>query len=167
MKVKDLIKDVKNVELTPEQEKQIKDYLGIKDSKRFVPKGGDKYYWVMGDGYITDATYYPEHPVDRSRLAMGNYFETKVDAEFAVEKYKVYQELKRFADENNDPIDWSNPLQDKFYIMWDYENYSIRYTFSRWMKTLDAIYFSSKKLAMKAVEKVGEDRIKKYLFEVE
>lgn len=167
MKVKDLLKNVQDVELTPEQEKQIKDYLGIKESKRWKPKDGDPYYYIMGDGDVGRTTYYRHSLCDMGRITINNYFKTEEEAEFAVEKAKVYLELKNFADENNEPINWNNPLQEKFYIMWDYEKCSIIYTYSCWMKTLDAIYFSSKKLANQAIETVGEDRIKKYLFGVE
>ena len=165
MKVKDLIKDVQDVELTPEQEKQIKDYLGIKGNKRWKPKNDGRYYTIYGDLSV-DSTY-NNTSMDSLRIVYGNCFKTEKEAEFAAEKIKVYLELKNFADENNDPINWSNPLQEKFYIMWDYEKCIIIYTYSCWMKTLDAIYFSSKELAKQAVETVGADRIKKYLFGVE
>lgn len=167
MKVKDLLKNVQDVELTPEQEKQIKDYLGIKESKRWKPSASEKCWTIFGDFTIDTEYFSPHFSSDKRRYKYGNLFETKEEAEFAAEKIKVYLELKNFADEHNEPIDWSDPLQDKIYIMWDYEKCSIRYDYNCWMKALNVIYFSSKELAKQAIETVGEDRIKKYLFGVE
>ena len=44
MKIKELLEQVQDVELTEEQEKHIKEYLGFKDSKKWKPKAGEKYY---------------------------------------------------------------------------------------------------------------------------
>lgn len=167
MKLKELIKDVENVELTPEQEKQIKNYLGIKDSKRWEPKNGEKYWYVMGDGDITDTHWSSYCSIDDDHFAMSNCFKTKEEAEFAAEKIKVYLELKNFADENNDPIDWHDGRSAKHIIT--YCNVEKRICIDCWSTTqfMGCIYFSSKELAKQAVAKVGGDRIKKYLFGVE
>lgn len=156
------------VELTPEQEKQIKNYLGIKESKRFVPNHGDIYYFIMGDGYITDSVYCQNYVTDRHRLAMGNCFKTKEEAKFAAEKIKVYQELKNFADENNDhPIEWRQPNISNYYI-YLYHDDNALYVSDCWTcQDLGQVYFSSEELAKQAIQKVGKDRIKKYLFGVE
>lgn len=167
MKVKDLLKDVENVELTPEQEKQIKDYLGIKESKRWKPKKHDEYWFIMDDGIITDSRFDNTFSVCNGHLYMNNCFKTKEEAKFALKKCKVYLELKNFADENNDPIDWTDPISDKYFILLDYEKGILRSSHNCWMETLGTIYFSSQELAMKAIKTVGEDRIKKYLFGVE
>lgn len=167
MKVKDLLKNVENVELTPEQEKQIKDYLGIKDNKRFKPKQGEKYYYIYPDLSLANTHYDCGFSSDRDRVAYGNCFKTSEEAKFAAEQIKVYQELKNFAEENNDPMDWEDPMQDKTFIMYDYNLGGLRATYNCWQKALGTIYFSSNKLAEQAIKKVGEDRIKKYLFGVE
>jgi predicted metal-binding protein len=168
MKVKDLIKDVENVELTPEQEKQIKNYLGIKESKRWKPKNHDDYCFIMGDGVIADGRFDNAFSVCNGHLYMNNCFKTTEEAEFALEKYKIYQELKNFADENNDhPIEWHQPNISNYYIYLSHDDNAL-YVSDCWTcQDIGQIYFSSEELAKKAVEKVGEDRIKKYLFGVE
>jgi predicted metal-binding protein len=169
MKVKDLLKDVGNVELTPEQEKQIKDYLGIKEApKRFIPEYGDVYFAIENNGTIIAVHYVEGWLNDKARVALGNCFKTKEEAEFALEKYKIYQELKNFADENNDhPIEWHQPNISNYYIYLSHDDNAL-YVSDCWTcQDIGQIYFSSEELAKKAVEKVGEDRIKKYLFGVE
>ena len=168
MKLKDLLKNVQDVELTPEQEKQIKDYLGIKESKKFVPNYGDIYYYIPSDGYILETVYCKNHTPDRFRLVMGNCFKTKEEAEFTLEKIMVYQELKQFADENNGrPIEWNKLNVENYYIYLSHDD-NILLVSDRWScQDLGQIYFSSEELAKQAIAKVGEDRIKKYLFGVE
>lgn len=167
MKLKDLLKNVQDVELTPEQEKQIKDYLGIKDNKRFIPIEGEQYYYILSDGSNGYTYYEPNLCVDNQRILIGNCFRTKDDAKFTVEKIKVYQELKNFADENNDPIDWKKSDFNKVCICYNHTASRIEFSCHQYTDVLGTFYFSSKELAEQAIQKVGKDRIKKYLFGVE
>lgn len=167
MKLKELIKDVENVELTPEQEKQIKNSLGIKESKRWKPNDGERCWTILGD-FTTDTEYFsPDFNPDKRRYEYGNLFKTREEAEFALEKIKVYQELKQFADENNDPIEWIYINSKKYNIAYDHDDNILRVYGWSYTAHLGCIYFSSEKLAREAIETVGADRIKKYLFGVE
>lgn len=167
MKLKELIKNVENVELTPEQEKQIKDYLGIKDNTRWKPKADETYWYIMGDGDISGTPWSNYCEIDADHFAMNNCFKTREKAEFALEKTKVYLELKNFADEHNDPIDWRDGRSEKYVI--SYCNIDKRVCIDGWSTTqfMGCVYFSSIELAKQAIETVGEDRIKKHLFGVE
>ena len=108
-------------------------------------------------------------PIDYCRFNIGNCFKTKEEAEHILEKLKVIHELQKFAYENNEgEIDWKNFNQCKYYLVYDtkdedlYVDYSIqceREPFN--------IYFTSSKIAKRAIEEIGEDRIKKYYFNVE
>lgn len=167
MKLKELIKDVENVELTPEQEKQIKDYLGVKESKRWEPNDGERCWTILGD-FTADTDYFsPDFNPDKRRYKYCNLFKTKEEAEFALEKIKVYLELKNFADENNDSIDWSDICANKYSIAYEHDDEILRVDRWSYMEHLGCIYFSSEKLAWEAIKTVGADRIKKYLFGVE
>ena len=98
---------------------------------------------------------------------MGNCFKTKEEAEFAVEKIRVYQELKQFADENNGPINWKKSDFHKVCICYNHTAGRIEFSCHQYTDVLGTFYFSSKELAQQAIKKIGEDRIKKYLFGVE
>ena len=167
MKVKDLLKDVEDVELTPEQEKQIKDYLGIKDNKRFKPKQGENYYYIYPDLSLANTHYDFVYSSDQDRVRYGNCFKTQEEAEFAAEQIKVYQELKLFAEENGDPINWNNYNQIKYRFSYDYSDDTFVFDSNCWICHQGSIYFSSQELVKQAIETVGADRIKKYLFGVE
>ena len=150
----------KNVELTEEQEKHIKDYLGIKN-KKWRLKEGENYYFVNSYGCISNSKNY-----DEFRLITNNCFKTQKDAEFRLEQIKVYNELKNFADENNEEIEWKNGTA-KYIITFDTEDEKIGTNIIFYIQDIAQIYFSSKELAEQAIDKVGADRIKKYLFGVE
>lgn len=83
------------------------------------------------------------------------------EAIFELERLKVIAELKRFAKEHNEPLNWNALDEFKYCITFNVERRSIYYEGVILVKRND-IYFSSEKLARQAVAKIGEDRIKKY-----
>lgn len=163
MKIKELLINYKDVELTKEQEKQIKEYLGIKESKKWKPEKGEK-YWCVDSGLSVLNPFFANDNLDNTYLFTNNFFKTEEDALFRLEQIKVYNELKNFADENNEEIDWEDNSIKKWFIMYDYSNLGI--IFNYYLQHIGNIYFSSRGLAQQAIEKVGADRIKKYLFGV-
>lgn len=96
---------------------------------------------------------------------LGNCFKTQEEAEFALEKQKVYMQLKRYAIEHNEfKLDWNDEDQCKWCIGFECGTLCVYdyYIFQE----LNQIYFTSYEIARNAIQKIGEDRIKKYLFEV-
>lgn len=137
----------------------------IKDWK---PKKGDTYYYIGSVGSIFNYDY-REDISDEAHLNIGNYFKTKEDAKHMVEKFKVIRELQKFANENNEEkIDWKNFNQCKYKIFYDAEDEDLYVDYSIQCESEPfGIYFTSFKIAKRAIEVVGEDRIKKYYFNVE
>lgn len=148
------------------EEPKIKDWKPkIKDWK---PKKGDKYYYINGAGSIFNYDY-REDNMDKAIISMGNYFKTEEDAQHMVEKLKVIRELQKFAYENNEKeIDWKNFNQYKYKIFHDAEDEDLYVDYSIYCKSEPFnIYFTSLDIARKAIKTIGEDRIKKYYFDVE
>ena len=137
----------------------------IKDWK---PKKGDTYYYIGNVGSIFNYDY-REDISDEAHLNIGNYFKTKEDAKHMVEKFKVIRELQKFANENNEEkIDWKNFNQCKYKIFYDAEDKDLYVDYSIQCESEPFnIYFTSFKIAKRAIEEIGEDRIKKYYFNVE
>ena len=137
-------------------------------SKDWKPKKGDTYYYIGSVGSIFNYDY-REDISDEAHLNIGNYFKTKEDAKHMVEKFKVIRELQKFANENNEKeIDWKNFNQCKYKIVYDAEDEDLYVDYSIQCESEPFnIYFTSFKIAKKAIEAVGEDRIKKYYFNVE
>ena len=162
MKLKELLEQCSDVELTEEQVKQVKDYLGIKESKKWKPRLNEKYFFIDSYGDVSDE--YTDHEQnaewDDYRIFTNNCFKTKKEAEFRLEQIKVYNELKNFADENNE----ESVEECRFLLnLTDNKLTSSSYTY---LHHIGEIGFSSQALAEQAIKKVGADRIKKYLFGV-
>ena len=137
----------------------------IKDWK---PKKGDTYYYIGSVGSIFNYDC-REDILDEAHLNMGNCFKTEKEAKHMVEKFKVIRELQKFANENNEEkIDWKNFNQCKYYLVYDTKDEDLYVDYTAYSKREPLnIYFTSCKIAKRAIEAVGEDRIKKYYFNVE
>lgn len=154
-----------DVEITEEQEKELENLLEIKNSKIWKPKENENYYYINSVIEVFDGIW-NSHRTDENRYQFGNCFKTKEEAEFRLEQIKVYNELKNFAIENNDvDIDWED-YRDKFSISYNYRIDEFCVYGNVHTQDIGQIYFTSEEIAKKAIEKVGKDRIKKYLFGV-
>lgn len=128
-----------------------------KKEKEFL-ENGDVYWYVDNDTEVMslewcDSGYSP------NRLSIGNVFHTKEQAEFAVEKLKVEAELRKFSrpfDEDNTNYFIELSRFDKTLTIADDECWQIQGT----------IYFESTKIANEAIDTIGAERIKKYIFGV-
>ena len=150
MKLKELLEKYSDVEITEEQEKHIKDLLGIKESKKWKPGLNEKYFFIDSYGDVKDE--YTDHEQnaewDDYRILINNCFQTKEEAEFRLEQIKVYNELKNFADENNEEIDWySSNANTKYSIFCNSYNFNIDINGCVYVKDIGQIYFSSEAIS--------------------
>lgn len=127
-------------------------------SKAWKPKEDEKYWFVMGDGKIVWQIWF-ENTWDLNYWKIGNCFRTKEEAEFYREKLFVTAELQRFADENNGELKWDGVT--KYYFSYDYDEKKLMCDCSYFCQN-SSIYFSSYEIAQRAIETIGEERIKKY-----
>ncbi|MGX7077454.1 hypothetical protein [Globicatella sanguinis] len=145
MKIKELSEEIER--LKAEKEKEV-----------WKPKCGDKYWTISHNGYVVQARWMGDEAED-DIYAIGNVFKTEEEAEFRVEQLKVEAELRRF----------SRPFKN------DSENYTLRYWQDEDILEIICfefsqcgnLYFPSEDIAQKAIDTVGEERIKKYYFGVE
>ena len=159
MKFKDILKN--KALLEKEVPAEILKMLGL-EKKRF--EIGERYCFVSYCGEIGFSTW-ENCEVDICRLKHCYASKTEEECIFKKEKQEVLAELRQFAEENNtEEIDWSNYRQHKWHCCYDYEDKAICCSFTTSWRFLNNIYFTSEELAQQAVAKVGEDRIKKYLF---
>lgn len=134
-------------------------------NKVWKPEIGESYYSLSNEGSYIKARYTGCHS-DENRYLIGNCFKTKKEAEFALERQKVITELKRYALEHNEKeIDWNDEVQDKFGLYFYHQSKKILINVYTSCQTT-FIYFTSKEIAASAIKAVGEDRLKKYYFEV-
>lgn len=123
------------------------------------PQDGDGYWYIDDEGYISNEKW-DGLDFEEYRLAVGNIFKTKKQAEFAVEKLKVEAELRKFSkpfkEDGNNCFIQINSSYNNIVIDTD-EGY----------QTQGTIYYETRNEALLAIESVGEERIKKYIFGVE
>ena len=145
------------------------DWEVVEEKKKYwTPKEKEKYFYIEDCMGVSDDRNV-QAPIDYCRFNMGNCFKTKEEAEHMVEKLKVIHELQKFAYENNEgEIDWKNFNQCKYYLVYDTKDEDLYVDYTIYCKSEPFnIYFTSSKIAKRAIEEIGEDRIKKYYFNVE
>lgn len=134
--------------------------------KVWKPDYRRKYFYINECGGIMNSKWYDDS-IDADRYEIGNCFQTKEAADFALEKLKVEAELRRFAEENNEyEIDWENRNQNKWFIYYNYVMKNIGVVYDTVLRT-HCIYFSSKEIAEQAIQVIGVDRLKKYFLGTE
>lgn len=132
------------------------------EKKWWKPEKRTQYYVIHGDGNV-ERICYTNNPSDNRAILMGNCFRTEEEAKFMAEKLKVIHELEKFAYENNEEIDCDNSNKVKYFIIHDHVRRTINIG-KGWECIPFNIYFTSEEVAKKAIETIGEERIKKYYF---
>lgn len=147
---------------TQEEIKQLKKRIAELEEQEKDEQELTKYdykYWYVDFGGGVFSTFYDNnHYIDRYHQEIGNSFKTKKQAEFAVEKLKVEAELRKFSR----PFLWGT---ENTAILFDGDDFKfdtrMAYVFQ------GVIYFESEKKAKQAIDTVGKDRVKKYIFGTE
>lgn len=130
-------------------------------------KVGDKYYFHDTLGKLHYDIFHANIATDGVnrdifRITHGYATHTPKEAEFQIERDAVLYELSKFAEPEDREWNGSN---NHWYICWDYKKGEIGLDYKYNCKHND-IYFASREDAEKAIDAVGEERIKKYYLEV-
>ena len=129
-----------------------------KEEQEF-PQDGDIYWYISLYGAICCESWDGDN-IETYMLGVGNVYKTEQEAEFAVEKMKVEAELRKFS---RGYIDGRN----NWYILYDFERKKVMRTNELHHCHQGVIYFSDTYTTSEAIDTVGEERIKKYIFGVE
>ena len=130
----------------------------VEQEKEF-PQVEDDYWYVDGDAEVMLSVWYGDD-YDKGRVSIDNVFKTKEQAEFAVEKLKVEAELRKFSR----PFEVGKSNTEFYY--W-HESRRVMFNCFKTCQMQGSIYFESEEKAQQAIDTVGEERIKKYIFGVE
>lgn len=123
------------------------------------------YYYINSLGNICGEAW-DCSTTDKSRYLSGNYFLTRKDAEFEVEKRRIIRKLEILAKKAG-RANWNNPNTIKHYIEYNTVKGCIYLNCLYTHKTQGAIYFPTEESLQDAIDLIGENNIKKYLFGVE
>lgn len=122
----------------------------------------DKYYYINCYGEI-DSTFYDCHE-DVDIIKCGNAFLTEKEARFEVERRKCEAMLLKYG--TRDLMSFGDKYTKKYYIQYDYDVNKIMILKHYYIGIQGVINFKTEELAQKAIEECGEDRLKKYVFNV-
>ena len=128
-----------------------------KEQQEF-PMCDDAYWYMTTTGKIFNSNW-DGFVSEEYMLEIGNIFKTKEQADFAVEKLKVEAELRKF----------SRPFKEdeyNYFIQIHPSHNNIVTESDDYYQTQGTIYFESTTIANEAIDTVGEERIKKYIFGV-
>ena len=118
---------------------------------------GEEYYVLWTDGSTGRLIFNSQG--DEVLREVGNVFLTREEAEFELERRKIEVIMRKY----------SKPFEKgkrNYYIYYDYARDKI--LIDIYYSVSDGIpYFESEKIAQKAIDEIGEDRLKKYCFGVE
>lgn len=151
MNVQEEILKIKE-EMVAEFNKRVEELVQEEESVMIL---GEAYYYFNSDGTVYKDEW-EDHWVDKGRLKVGNVFLLEEEALAEVEKRKVEKEIKNFRR----PFIFG---RKNWYLFMD-ENKQIFPIFDLDEVTYGVVYFESKEKAEEAIESVGIERIKKYIF---
>ena len=129
-----------------------------KEEQEF-PQDGDVYWYINPLGFAFHDEW-SGFITEGHKIEIGNIFKTKEQADFAVEKLKVEAELRKF----------SRPFKEdeyNYFIQIHPSHNNIVTDSDDYYQTQGTIYFESTTIANEAIDSIGAERIKKYLFGVE
>ena len=128
-----------------------------KEEQEF-PQYGNTYWCINAYGGVSKEIW-DGYDIEKDMLEIGNGFRTEQEAEFAAEKLRVEAELRKFSR----PFYWGG----ENWILSMGTNKGIFLVYEDDEMNQGAIYFGDEYKALEAIEAVGKERIKKYLFGVE
>lgn len=120
---------------------------------------GEIYWSILEAGNLVGRKWL-DTEYDKKCYKIGNAFQTKAEAEFEVERLKVLRELEKMG------RPYAYDLYDLCICLCANDKVGCRIETDA-ISMYGKYYFSSEEEAKEAVEEIGEDRIKKYLFGVE
>lgn len=123
-------------------------------------KNDDEYYYINADGYV-NLSMYAEIESEENGVSVGNTFLTEEEAEKDVERRKVETLLLKYGGRR-----WFKEDLLNYYLVLSENSENLAVDWLKHGPSQGLIYFDLKEQAQKAIEQIGEERIKKALFEV-
>lgn len=121
---------------------------------------GDIYYYLNDKGQVCESVYAPCSR-DYNRIAHCNAFLTYEEAKFEAERKKCEDIMLKYG-RRTFKINTSN-----FCICYNHLFENVQLDDYTYYQIQGNIYFDSDKLAQKAIDEIGIERLKKYIFRVE
>ena len=144
---------------------ELKKELEKKDKGIWKPDKDKLYFYVDNDAEVRETTN-TGHQIDIDRIIFGNHYKTREEALKQANYLKYTNLLRKYVEEHSEPIDW-NSSEEKYYLWYHLENDEVYIEGEDVYPQQGTIYASSEEVLREAIEFVGEENIKKYIFGVE
>lgn len=163
IKVKDIAEKYGEYEIDEEKLKEI--LIEPKPKTVWDMKQGDTFFSIDPYVGVVPYTWY-NHNIGCHRIRnIGDMFLTKEEAEFEFERRKVEAEMLKYGG-TRDMMSLGDENVKKYYIVCFQNTKYLDIAWIRYVNHQGAIYFKSEEDARNAIDNIGEDRIKKYIFNV-
>ena len=143
-------------------EEELKDLLGIKDEKYFIPEEDGRYFAVNMAGRVYQSS--KNSSLDQERINNSEVFRTVEEAEEHAKKQRFLLKMKRDFLDNSDEIDWKDSSQKKHFINYNNKVHKIAVKYNTYFQS-KYLYTTNEEWLEEYIEKY-EDEIKKYYFEI-
>lgn len=150
----------KEIELTDEQVRE----FGFKESKVWKPKYGEKYYSILS-GEIYDIKFENSDECNGD-YEIGNCYQTYEEAKYERDCQIYLMKYKRWLDEHNEPIDWSNGKQKKWYAYYVHNSKKIMANYYFVNQHQGTLYATSPQIINDFINEIGDENFKKYILRV-
>lgn len=120
----------------------------------------DIYYFINTNGEVYSCRWVADEE-DLSRREIGNVFLTKEEAQFEQERRKCEAIMLKYGRRTFKYKD------DNYFIRFNNSDEKVEVGFWSVYQFQGTIYFDTEELAQKAIDEIGEERLKKYVFRVE
>ena len=128
-------------------------------------KEGDEYYYINMFCGVTRTTFSNDtYDIDKKLIEAGNAFLTEEEAKHEVERRKCEAIILKYGTRNM--MSLGDNYTKKYYIQYDYDVNKIMIFKHYSIGKQGVINFKTEELAQKAIDEVGEERLKKYVFNV-
>ena len=125
-------------------------------------QNGDTYYAInYGNMSVFSLVFY-NCEYDLNCMALGNFFLTKEEAEYELERREIEVKMLRLGGRRKFELGKAN-----WYLEYRPMSGGIEAMWTTYEMSQGTIYYESEEKAKKVVEIIGKDKIKKYLFGVE
>lgn len=124
-------------------------FLELVKDEPWEPKKGDT-YWVVCENGDVNYVYAEGETGTKSRVAMGNCFQTEEQAKKAVEWLRAFKVLR--GDTKGFKPDWKEPDQDKFMVFYDNADKYLG-IIKHWGTQAELIIFATEVDARESIEK--------------
>lgn len=148
-----------DVELTAEQVKE----LGLQEEKKTGWERDEEVYYYMSSYMQLGEEMDVKALIDNYRYSGGNYFSNKTLAEKMLKRVRLMLRMQRWADEHNEPLDWSDGDTVKYRINYNTVTYEFWVDHNTTVNSIGAVYFSSDVIAREAIREFGDEIIDCYV----